>query len=320
MLSFVNSSHPSSLMMNMPYIRSVLRDIPATEVRGPALFHEHLGSDYSRWGGTDDENLSDFNLMLQEIREAGIQGVSVIVDATTPDIGGRTPTQLAEAMRLGGVVIIAAAGVDHPTTGAADGKDVAALVNLFLEQLQSGIGGSAVRAGVLGELPVSPNGPTDAERAVLMAAAQAQRITGAGVITHTPCGRHALAQLDILERAGADPRKVVIGHMDCLDDTRIHQAIAARGAFVGFDRVGFTSHQSDTIRVRQVRDMIEAGMANNVLISSDVARRHRLRVNGDLGYCRVTEDFVPRLLGAGLEQDVVKRILYENPLRLLAIA
>ena len=61
------------------------------------------------------------------------------------------------------------------------------------------------------------------------------------VITHTGIpGKAAIEQLNLLEDSGVDPRRVAIGHLGNLDDSKVyvHRQICRRGAYVGFDRQG----------------------------------------------------------------------------------
>ena len=81
-------------------------------------------------------------------------------------------------------------------------------------EVQGGLDGTEVRAGLIGEIGCSwPLDPV--ERRALRAAATAQRLTGAAISVHP--GRHpdACGQiLDVLEGAGADLSRVVLCHMD----------------------------------------------------------------------------------------------------------
>jgi len=54
--------------------------------------------------------------------------------------------------------------------------------------------------------------------------------------SHNGCKACAMEQLDILEKAGCNPKSICIGHLsDITDDLQAetHKAIAKRGAFLG---------------------------------------------------------------------------------------
>src|SRR5690606_12931177 len=117
------------------------------------------------------------------------------------------------------------------------------------------------------------------ESKVFEAVGIAQARSGLPVFTHSPyTGRRgsiprdaALRQLDILERAGANPAKLAIGHVCCLDDPAVEIAseIARRGAYVAFDRVTLNALMPDADRVTMVMAFVEAGHADKLLLSSD---------------------------------------------------
>jgi phosphotriesterase-related protein len=132
--------------------------------------------------------------------------------------------------------------------------------------------------------------------------------TNLPIITHTGIpGKSALQQLDILEDAGVNPNRVVIGHLGNLvdPDLYVHKTLCRRGAFVGFDRQG---GNNDAPQVPMVMALIDAGFAGNLLLSSDASR----------GYGRTLTVFLPKLKAAGATDDVLQRIIVDNPRRFLA--
>jgi predicted metal-dependent phosphotriesterase family hydrolase len=127
-----------------------------------------------------------------------------------------------------------------------------------------------------------------------------------------------LRQLDELERGGADPRRVAIGHMCCLNDPQaeVITAIARRGAWVAFDRANtLEQFVPDEVRVRMAARLIERGFARQLLLSSDFTGARSLE--GPL-YGRTKTVFAPKLVAAGVAEAVVRAILYDNPRRFLA--
>ena len=113
------------------------------------------------------------------------------------------------------------------------------------------------------------------------------------------------------------PQRVVIGHLGNLVDTtvHVHKAICKRGAFVGFDRLGAPA---DTLQVPMVMALIEAGFAENLLFSSDLARSNAIKRNNGPGYAKTLTVFVPKLKTAGASDEVVRQIMVDNPRRCLA--
>ena len=162
-------------------------------------------------------------------------------------------------------------------------------------------------AGVFGEIG-SWDEITGVERKVFRAVGKAHVQTNLSIFTHTGIpGKSALEQLDILEDAGADPKRVCIGHLGNLTDPNVyvHKTICRRGGFVGFDRQG---GNGDANIVPLVRALLDAGFADHILISGDASR----------GYARPVTNTVPKLKEAGVDDATLQRIMRDNSRRFLA--
>jgi phosphotriesterase-related protein len=85
----------------------------------------------------------------------------------------------------------------------------------------------------------------------------------------------------------------------------VHKAICRRGAFVGFDRQG---GNNDAQQVPLVMALIDAGFADHLMFSADASS----------GYAKTLTAFVPKLKAAGATDDVLHRIMVDNPRRFLA--
>ncbi len=162
-------------------------------------------------------------------------------------------------------------------------------------------------AGAFGEIG-SWDEITALERRVFRAVGKAHLATNLPIFTHTGIpGKSALEQLDILEDAGVDPRRVAIGHLGNLNDPSVyvHKTLCRRGAYVGFDRQG---GGRDAQVVPLVTALIEAGFADHLLFSGDAFR----------SYGRPLTAFVPKLKAAGVDEETLRRITVDNPRRFLA--
>jgi phosphotriesterase-related protein len=172
--------------------------------------------------------------------------------------------------------------------------------------------------GVFGEIG-SWDDMTADERKVFRAIGHAHVATNVPIFTHTGIpGKAALEQLDILEDAGVKPNRIVIGHLGNLVDpnVQVHKAICRRGAFVGFDRQG---GPGDEQQVPMVMALINAGFADNLMFSADFSSATELkRNNKDLGYAKTLTVFVPKVKKAGASDEVLHRIMVDNPRRFLA--
>jgi len=322
---------PPSVFPRGAIIRTLLKDYAPDELAGGAtLFHEHmsLGPDFNarfgaaaaaaraanglpplagRGGGppaapAGPDPMRDVGLMSEELAAAKREGVACIVDAGHPDMG-RDLNFVRQASMNSGVPVVASAGFYAQPFYP---KDIAAMseeqvVQALLKQVDADPIGAFGEIGSWDEI-------TADERKVFRAIGRAHVATNIPIFTHTGIpGKSALEQLDILEDAGVKPNRVVIGHLGNLVDTSVyvHKAICRRGAFVGFDRQGGLG---DAQQVPMVMALIEAGFADHVMFSSDASR----------GYAKTLTVFVPKLKAAGANDDVLHRILVDNPRRFLA--
>ena len=97
-----------------------------------------------------------------------------------------------------------------------------------------------------------------------------------------------------------------------------HEAvIRVRNLVVGFDRVTLQT-VPDSLRVTMILAMLDAGCADNLLLSSDFYSPTMLTKNGGNGLAQTVTVFAPQLTKAGVKDDVVQRILIDNPRRFLA--
>ena len=310
-------------------IRGLLKDYAPAELAGGAtLFHEHLslGADFSdrfraaslavlqaqglpapqRPPGpppaTGSDPMRDVNLMVEELKSAQRDGVACIVDAGLEGAGVDIAF-VREAAMKSGLAVVKGAGFYtepfYPRDLAKQSEEQ--LVRALVRQADE------YPAGAFGEIG-SWDEMTSTERKVFRAVGKAHVATNLPIFTHTGIpGKAALEQLDLLEDAGVDPRRVCIGHLGNLADPAlyVHKQICRRGGFIGIDRQG---GGNDAPVVPLVMGLIDAGFADHVLISGDAFR----------GYARPITNSVPRLKAAGASDDVLHRITVDNPRRFLA--
>src|SRR6185436_18214401 len=158
------------------------------------------------------------------------------------------------------------------------------IVQALIKQVDEAPGGAFGEIGSWDEM-------TADERKVFRAVGKAHVATNLPIFTHTGIpGKSALEQLDILEDAGVDPRRVCIGHLGNLNDPNVyvHKTICRRGGFVGFDRQG---GNGDANVVPLVIALLDAGFGDHVLISGDASR----------GYARPVTNTLPKLKAAGVD-------------------
>jgi phosphotriesterase-related protein len=306
-------------------IRTLLKDMsPGSFAHGPVLFHEHLSMKYPP--DAKEHFTDDVELMVAEVRAAGKEGISCIVDGGHTDMSRRMDA-LKRIASESSVGIVASGGYYMQRTYPAD------IATKSVEQIADELTREATQQhlGAFGEIGQQGGLLTADEKKVFQAVAKAQVRTHLPIFTHnaytgtrqveTPVPMDAaLKQLDVLEAAGAKPQHIAIGHVCCLDDPKatIAQRIAQRGAFVGFDRVTIQSIISDDKRVAMVMALVEAGYADRLLIASDFAVGRALKQRGGPGIAQAWTVFGPMLLKAGLPEATLRSIMIDNPRRFLA--
>jgi phosphotriesterase-related protein len=246
--------------------------------------------------------MRDADLMSEELGAAKREGISCIVDAGHPDMG-RDINFLRQVSMKSGVPIVAGGGFYNQPFYPAEIHTLSEeqIVQALIKQVDADTLGAFGEIGSWDEI-------TADERKVFRAVGKAHVATNIPIFTHTGIpGKSALEQLDILEDAGVKPDRVVIGHLGNLVDANVyvHRTICRRGAFVGFDRQG---GNGDPQQVPMVMALIEAGFADHLMFSADASR----------GYAKTLTVFVPKLKAAGVSDEVLHRILVDNPRRFLA--
>ena len=306
-------------------IRTLLKDLPPSALAGKAtLFHEHLSIDLPYFGPPlptppPPPATADVNHIIGEIRVASQEGVGCIVDAGHTDMG-RNLDHLKQIANRTPVHIVASGGYYmqrvYPPDVASRNED----------QIADGLAREALanRYGAFGEIGENPDAAmSNEERKVFRAVGKAHLRTNLPIFTHNAYGtgpnvpRDAgLRQLDVLESVGVKPQRVVIGHSCCLDDPTVDiiKQIAKRGAYVGFDRVT-GGRVPDAKKVVMIQAFLDAGYADRLLICSDFTGRRSL---ARPGYGNTLTAFLPLLRQAGIKEETLHSIMYDNPLRFLA--
>jgi phosphotriesterase-related protein len=316
-------------------VRTLLKDVPPDAITGSTLFHEHLSIRYpltramatAQGRDVPPTYSDDVDLMVEETRAAGKDGVGCIVDGGHPDMD-RDLEALKRIANESGVHIVASGGFYMQRNYPPDiaGKSASQIADDLVRDAR------AQRLGAFGEIGQQGGVLTDDERKVFTAVAMAHARTGLPIFTHnaytgtrptpTPVPMDAaLKQLDVLEAAGANPRHVAIGHVCCLDDVKaeIPKQLAKRGVFVGFDRVTLPI-VPDSQKVTTILAFLEAGHTDHLLLSSDFATGRALKKNGGAGLAQTVTVFGPMLLKAGVSEATLRQILVDNSRRFLAFA
>ena len=305
-------------------VHTVLGEI-APAALGATYCHEHLlclpGEHLLAKGG-DDLVLDSLDSSAAELELFAQAGGSAIVEVTCRDYGQDAEGLAALSLRTG-VHIVAATG--HIMEGYWQGVvDVAALsdneiVEEMLRDLTEGYPEApGVRAGVV-KVGTSRDLPTADELRMLRAAALVQRDLGCAITTHCTGGTGGVEQVRILEAAGADLEKVVIGHQDQRLNWDDHLAIVRSGCTLGYDCVSKEKYEPEAQRIAFVKRLVDEGYGDRVMLSGDLARKSYLtRYGGGPGFTYILWRFIPWLWQEGVSKAATEQILVTTPARVFA--
>jgi phosphotriesterase-related protein len=279
------------------------------------------------------ENLAqtDPGLASREVERFKAAGGTTIVEVSSIGLS-RDVRGLQEISERTGVNIVAGTGYyvgsSHPASLA--GRGVEDVTAELIHDLQIGLDGTTIRAGVIGEIGTS-DPLYDTEVLVLRAAARAQAATGVAMVVH-PAPTHRSAEafrswLYILESEGAIPAQVVLSHLEARlgDRPEDFAVLAERGYMLALDTWGNSKHYesrnfsmpSDGDRIRLLTWLVQQGLAPHLVLAQDVCYRDALTAYGGPGYGHILRAIVPRLIAAGVPSAALDTVLVANPRRVL---
>ncbi|MDD5311885.1 MAG: phosphotriesterase-related protein [Dehalococcoidia bacterium] len=303
---------------------------------GTTLVHEHFCFAYPGWFA--DDTIAPYN------REAALQtglkvcetlksiGVKTVIDPTPNDTGGRDPLLYKELSKRTGIQIICTTGLYTDAEGSpaywktrmAFMADLPKMMSdLFIKEITEGIGTTGVKAGAI-KVGSSPK-MTKYEEAVHEAAVIAQKATGVPIITHTDGPSGGVEQAEFLIAAGADPKKIQIGHVNNSDDIKYHRAILAKGTKMAFDRIGLTILYGvpDDITVQNIATLVKEGYANQIELSHDTVNfwigrpievpPKAMPLFKDWRIDHISKDILPALKAQGVTDEQINIMMVENP-------
>ena len=192
-------------------------------------------------------------------------------------------------------------------------RSVQELAQEMIDEIEQGIDGTELKAGIIAEIGSSEGKITPLEEKVFIAAALAHNQTGRPISTHTSFSTMGLEQLALLQAHGVDLSRVTVGHCDLKDNLDNILKMIDLGAYVQFDTIGKNSYYPDEKRIAMLHALRDRGLLNRVMLSMDITRRSHLKANGGYGYDYLLTTFIPQLRQSGFSQADVDVMLRETP-------
>jgi phosphotriesterase-related protein len=300
----------------MGRVQTVLGDIDVAKM-GYTMPHEHILSHPQGHGSKVEEDhlLNSYGkavAMLEEYKEAGGQ---TIVEAT-PKTWGRNAIGMRDASRATGVNVIACTGYICQEHGMPDdiGEwDTERIVDEMVEDITVGMDGTDIKAGWIkcgtAYLHITPG-----EEKVIRAACRAAKKTGVAVHAHTTIGTMGLEILQIVQEEGFDTSRFAVAHVDRNPDLWYHRKMLETGCSLIYDGPGKAKYYPDSMRVELLRNLVDEGYGDKLMLCNDMGRRSHHKVYGfGPGFTWIKNVFLPRLLDEGFSEDTVHHFMYENP-------
>lgn len=301
---------------------------------GVTLMHEHvftLNPEIQRNYPGDWDEAERIEDAVAKLEELAGRGGQTIVDLTVVGLG-RDVELVAKVAARTRINIVAATGIyihselppyfRHRGPGRLlDGPEP--LVEMFVGDIESGIGGTGIRAAILKCATDVPGLTPDVER-VLRAVAETHKRTGVPISTHTDAGtRRGLDQQKVFAAEGVDLARIVIGHSGDSADLDYLERLIDAGSYLGMDRFGLDSRLPFDQRVAVVAELCARGFADRLVLSHDASCFNdwlepmdpsvREEFAPRWNFTHVFDDVVPALEERGVTKASIQQMLVGNP-------
>jgi phosphotriesterase-related protein len=321
---------------HVPEVQTVRGPVDTADL-GPTLMHEHvfvLTADVQQnhpeeWG-SEEERIAD---AVRRLRELASRGLRTIVDPTVIGLGRYIPRiqRIAPQVDLNIVVATGLYTYDEvpfffssrgPALNALLGAEVPdPMVDMFVGDIEAGIAGTGVRAGLL-KCAIDRKGLTRGVERVMRAVARAHRRTGVPITVHThPRSQTGDEVQKVLGSEGVDPERVVLGHSGDTTDVDHLCALADAGFLLGFDRFGLHVGVTFEQRVGTLIEMCRRGYAERIVLSQDAScyidwiAPEVMPLLAEWRYTHIHDDVLPHIRERGVSEEQIETMLVANPRR-----
>ncbi len=258
---------------------------------------------------------------VKELQDFKKWGGTTIVDCTLDEIG-RDPEALKRVSEKTGVNIILGCGHYYHKAHFPYVKEasVETLADEMRKDILEGIGDSGIKAGLIGEIGTSAT-VTDDEKKVLTAAGIVAAETGKAVHVHTDLyTENGIDIVNILKAEGMSLQKICIDHIDVWLRPDYILKLLDMGVYVEFDNFGKEFYVSekrrfcyDLERIRLMKQLIDRGYKNQILLSNDICLKTMWRKFGGTGYSHILRTVKLMAMENGIDEKTYMSLLMDNP-------
>lgn len=292
---------------------------------GKTLAHEHInwindenfaGKMYFDKQYDESYNRKIFDRVLPILDKLNALGCKTIVEASPP-LGGQNLKLLYDLSYKANVNIIPSTGMNITKYAYRIFQEnfEMQLAKKWIMDFEKGldvIENVCIKPGYI-KLLMDRGYVNTVDKAMLKAAAIACKETGMPIHCHVLEAEHMSEVMAILEEMEVPPNKFVWSHADYEGHLETILKVVKNGYWVGFDTI-----REGTYEVR--KQLIEHAVANNyihqVMLSEDNDfYEESNKEDGIEQYCSFFNVFIPFCIEKGLPQEVMERIIIDNPAR-----
>jgi len=256
----------------MTNVQTVQGPVDAEEL-GVVLVHEHVRfrdeAVAFEWPDRYDDR-AELDAALEAVEAAKSRGVKSIVDPTAM-FGGRDVRFMKRVADRTGVRILACTGIysyDY-LPHYFENRDVDAMAEHFVSDLQTGVQGTEIRAAFL-KCAADAAGVTEHVEKIHRAVARASLQTGAPIMAHSmPALATGPRQVQIFAEEGVDLARVQIAHCGDTEDVDYIERLIEKGVYVGLDRYGLEMFLPIEKRNATAAELLRRGHSERLMISQD---------------------------------------------------
>jgi len=288
-------------------------------LNGITYAHEHITIDLSGPKKDDDCKLDSIFETIKELKELKLKGVSNIIDVTNRGMG-RNIKYLTKVKEETGINILSSTGYyKSPFFPQEVYKlNIKQLAHIMFMEITEGIDKSGLKAEVIGEIGTSKDYILPEEEKVFRASSLVHVETGKPIVTHTTLGTLGLEQIKIFKEYGVNLDKVVISHVDLSGDLDYILRLIDKGVNVAFDTIGKIKYQPEDVRVNLLKELINRGLSEKIVLSMDITRKSHLKYLDGLGYSYLLDKFVILLRNGGISETDIDNMIKNNAPRIYA--